>query len=168
MRYAKIKDNDVANGIGITMSVWTQGCPHHCEGCFNAETWNFEGGDEFTEENLKYVLQNVDKNHVKRNLAVLGGEPLCPENIDGVLELCREFKNMYPNKKIYLWSGYVFEEFNEKQREILKYVDILVDGPFQLQNKNLSLTLRGSLNQRVIDVKESLENNLLVLSSLNS
>lgn len=168
MRYAKIKDNDVANGIGITMSVWTQGCPHHCEGCFNAETWNFEGGDEFTDENLKYVLENVDKNHVKRNLAVLGGEPLCPENIDGVLELCREFKNMYPNKKIYLWSGYVFEEFNEKQREILKYVDILIDGPFQLQSRNLSLTLRGSLNQRVIDVKKTLENNLLVLSSLNS
>ncbi len=168
MRYAKIKDNDVANGIGITMSVWTQGCPHHCEGCFNAETWNFEGGDEFTDENLKYVLENVDKNQVKRNLAVLGGEPLCPENIDGVLELCREFKNMYPNKKIYLWSGYVFEEFNEKQREILKYVDILIDGPFQLQSRNLSLTLRGSLNQRVIDVKKTLENNLLVLSSLNS
>ena len=146
MRYTKIKDNDVANGVGITMSVWTQGCPHHCEGCFNAETWNFEGGDEFTEKNLKYVL----------------------ENIDGVLELCREFKSMYPNKKIYLWSGYVFEEFNEKQREILKYVDILVDGPFQLQSRNLSLTLRGSLNQRVIDVKKTLENNLLVLSSLNS
>lgn len=168
MRYTKIKDNDVANGVGITMSVWTQGCPHHCEGCFNAETWNFEGGDEFTEKNLKYVLENIDKNHVKRNLAVLGGEPLCPENIDGVLELCREFKSMYPNKKIYLWSGYVFEEFNEKQREILKYVDILVDGPFQLQSRNLSLTLRGSLNQRVIDVKKTLENNLLVLSSLNS
>ena len=84
------------------------------------------------------------------------------------MELCREFKNMYPNKKIYIWSGYIFEEFSELQREILNYVDILVDGPFQLPNRNLSLTLRGSSNQRVIDVKKTLENKVLVLSSLNS
>ena len=168
MRYSKIKDNDVANGMGITMSVWTQGCPHRCKGCFNEETWDFQGGEEFTEENLQYVLENIDKSQVKRNLAILGGEPLCPQNVEGVLELCKEFKTMYPNKKIYIWSGYVFEEFNKVQREILNYVDILVDGPFQLENRNLSLTLRGSSNQRVIDVKKTLKNNVLVLSSLNS
>lgn len=168
MKYAKIKDNDVANGVGITMSVWTQGCPHRCKGCFNEETWGFEGGQEFTRENLEYVLNNIDNHGVKRNLAVLGGEPLCPENVEGVIELCKEFKNMYPNKKIFMWSGYIFEEFNQVQREILKYVDILVDGPFQLKDKNLSLNLRGSANQRVIDVKGSLENKVLVLSSLNS
>lgn len=168
MKYTKIKDNDVANGVGITMSLWTQGCPHRCEGCFNEETWDFGGGQEFTEENLKYILSNIDKNGVKRNLAILGGEPLCPQNVEGVLKLCREFKTMYPNKKIYIWSGYIFEEFTELQKEILKYVDILVDGPFKLPNRNLSLTLRGSSNQRVIDVKKTLENKVLVLSSLNS
>lgn len=168
MKYAKIKDNDVANGMGINMSFWTQGCPHHCKGCFNEETWSFNSGSEFTSETLQYVLDNIDKNGIKRNLAILGGEPLCCQNIEGVLELCREFKNRYPNKKIYVWSGYIFEEFNDKQKEILKYIDILVDGPFQLENKNLSLTLRGSSNQRIIDVKKTLENNILVLSSLNS
>lgn len=168
MRYTKIKDNDVANGIGITMSLWTQGCPHHCPGCFNQETWDFQGGEEFTRKNLEYILENIDKNNVRRNLAILGGEPLCPENVEGVLDLCKEFKRIYPDRKIYLWSGYVFEEFNPRQREILNYIDILVDGPFQLKNRNLSLTLRGSSNQRVIDVKKTLEKSVLVLSSLNS
>lgn len=168
MKFTKIKDNDVANGVGITMSLWTQGCPHHCKGCFNEETWNYNEGNEFISENLHYILDNIDRNGIKRNLAVLGGEPLCPQNVDGVLELCKRFKETYPNKKIYLWSGYIFEEFNEKQNIVLEYIDILVDGPFQLENRNLSLTLRGSSNQRIIDVKKSLENNILVLSSLNS
>ena len=166
MKYAKIKDNDVANGMGITMSVWTQGCPHHCKGCFNEETWNFEDGEEFTKIQLQYVLDNIDKNGVKRNLAILGGEPLCPQNVDGVLELCKEFKRSYPNKKIYLWSGYLYNEFNDIQKKVIEYVDILVDGPFQIENKNLSLTLRGSSNQRVIDVKETLKNNEIILSPI--
>ena len=166
MKYAKIKDNDVANGMGITMSVWTQGCPHHCKGCFNEETWNFEDGEEFTKIQLQYVLDNIDKNGVKRNLAILGGEPLCPQNVDGVLELCKEFKRSYPNKKIYLWSGYLYNEFNDIQKKVIEYVDILVDGQFQIENKNLSLTLRGSSNQRVIDVKETLKNNEIILSPI--
>lgn len=168
MKFTKIKDNDVANGMGITMSLWTQGCPHHCKGCFNEETWNYDGGEEFNSENLQYVLDNIDKNGIKRNLAVLGGEPLCPQNVDGVLELCKKFKEAYPEKKIYLWSGYIYDEFNDKQRDTLEYIDILVDGQFQIENRNLSLILRGSSNQRIIEVKKSLENNILVLSSLNS
>lgn len=166
MKYAKIKDNDVANGMGITMSVWTQGCPHHCKGCFNEETWNFEDGEEFTKTQLQYILDNIDKNGVKRNLSILGGEPLCPESVDGVLELCKEFKRSYPNKKIYLWSGYLYNEFNDIQKKVMEYIDILVDGPFQIENKNLSLTLRGSSNQRIIDVKETLKNNKVILSSI--
>lgn len=166
MKYAKIKDNDVANGMGITMSVWTQGCPHHCKGCFNEETWNFEKGEEFTKIQLQYVLDNIDKNGVKRNLSILGGEPLCPENVYGVLELCKEFKRSYPNKKIYMWSGYLYNEFNDIQKKVIEYVDILVDGPFQIENKNLSLILRGSSNQRIIDVKETLKNNKIILSSI--
>ncbi|MGL5559479.1 MAG: 4Fe-4S cluster-binding domain-containing protein, partial [Paraclostridium dentum] len=92
MRFSKIKDNDIANGLGITMSFWTQGCPHHCKGCFNKETWDFDGGQEFKQENLDYIIENINKNNIYRDLAILGGEPLCPQNVEGVISLCREFK----------------------------------------------------------------------------
>ena len=149
MKFSKIKDNDIANGIGITMSLWTQGCPHHCKGCFNKETWNYNDGKDFTENDLNYILYNINKHDIQRNLAILGGEPLCPQNIEGVIKLCKKFKNIYPNKIIYLWTGYVFEEFVEKQYEILKYIDILIDGKFEEDKKDLSLKLRGSSNQRI-------------------
>ena len=100
LRFSKIKDNDVANGIGINMSLWTQGCPHHCKGCFNLETWDFNGGKEFTKDDLKYILDNINKHGIKRNLAILGGEPLCPENIQGIIEVCKEFKKVYFEKKM--------------------------------------------------------------------
>lgn len=163
MRFSKIKDNDIANGLGITMSFWTQGCPHHCKGCFNKETWDYNGGREFTEKDLKYILENIDKNSIERDLSILGGEPLCSENVNGVLELCKEFKKNYPNKKIYLWTGYTIENFNETQRDILNYIDVLIDGKFEEENKNLSIMLRGSSNQRVIDVKKSIEEKNIAL-----
>ena len=163
MRFSKIKDNDIANGIGINMSVWTQGCPHHCKGCFNVETWDFNGGQEFTTDNLNYILANINKNNIKRNLAILGGEPLCPQNVKGVINLCNEFKKHYPEKMIYLWTGYVIEDFNLTQKKILKYIDILVDGRFEETKKNLSIMLRGSSNQRVIDINKSLNNNDIVI-----
>ena len=163
MRFSKIKDNDIANGIGINMSVWTQGCPHHCKGCFNVETWDFNGGQEFTNDNLNYILENINKNNIKRNLAILGGEPLCPQNVKGVINLCKQFKKHYPEKMIYLWTGYVIEDFNLTQKKILKYIDILVDGRFEENKKNLSIMLRGSSNQRVIDVNKSLNNNDIVI-----
>lgn len=167
MRFSKIKDNDIANGLGITMSFWTQGCPHHCEGCFNKETWDFNDGKEFTQEDLKYVIDNINKNNVKRDLSVLGGEPLCPQNVEGVIKLCKEFKRHYPEKIIYLWTGYTIENFNDTQREILDYIDILVDGKFEESRKNLSIKLRGSSNQRVIDVKRYLENDAVILYKLS-
>ncbi|MEG2789650.1 MAG: anaerobic ribonucleoside-triphosphate reductase activating protein [Romboutsia sp.] len=167
MRFSKIKDNDIANGLGVTMSFWTQGCPHHCNGCFNKETWDFEGGQEFTEEDLNYVLNNINNNKIKRDLAVLGGEPLCSQNVEGVINLCKEFKRNYPEKLIYLWTGYTIENFNENQREILNYIDILVDGKFEEDRKNLSIKLRGSSNQRVIDVKQYLENDTVILYKLS-
>ena len=92
LRFSKIKDNDIANGLGITMSFWTQGCPHRCKGCFNKETWDYNGGKEFTKDNLDYILTNINKNNIKRDLSILGGEPLCEQNIHGVIELCKEFK----------------------------------------------------------------------------
>jgi len=152
MRFSEIKDNDIANGEGIVMSLWTQGCPHHCKGCFNMETWDFNGGKEFKEEDKEYILQNIDKNNIKRNLSILGGEPLCNQNIQGVISLCKAFKEKYPEKIIYVWTGYVLEEFDDTQKEILDYIDILIDGKFEIDNKDLSLKLRGSTNQRIIDI----------------
>lgn len=165
MRFSKIKDNDIANGMGINMSLWTQGCPHHCKGCFNLETWDFEGGREFTSDDLKYIIDNINKNNIKRDLSILGGEPLCPPNVDGVIKLCREFKKIYPDKTIYLWTGYLFEDLNKKQKKVLKYIDVLVDGKFEEEKRNLNLMLRGSSNQRIIDVKKTLYKNDIVLYS---
>ena len=155
MRFSKIKDNDIANGIGITLSVWTQGCPHRCKGCFNKETWTFNEGNEFTNDDLNYIISNIDSFNVKRNLSILGGEPLCPENVEGVINLCREFKKVYPDKLIYLWTGYTIEEFNQKQKQILEYVDFIIDGKFEEAKKNLNLKLRGSSNQRIFDIKNN-------------
>lgn len=163
MKFIKIKDNDIANGVGITMSLWTQGCPHHCKGCFNMETWDFNKGKEFTELDLKYMVDNINKNDIHRDLSILGGEPLCPQNIEGVINLCKEFKKIYPNKKIYIWTGYTLEEFNDTQKSILKYIDVIVDGKFIEEKRNLSLKLRGSENQRVINVKETLKNKKIIL-----
>lgn len=162
MRYSKIKDNDIVNGKGITMSLWTQGCPHHCKGCFNAETWAFNGGMEFTKEQEDYILNNINASNVSRDLSILGGEPLCEQNVEGVISLCKKFKEVYPEKKIYIWTGYTLEEFNETQKEVLKYIDVLIDGQFKIDLKNLSLKLRGSSNQRVIDVKNTISNNKII------
>lgn len=151
MRIAKIKDNDVANGLGVSMSVWTQGCPHHCKGCFNMNTWSYDEGREFTDDDLNYIIKNINK-HVERNLSILGGEPLCPENVEGVINLCKTIREIYPSKKIYLWTGYTFEEFNSTQKEVLKYVDTIVDGKFEIDKRDLGLLLRGSSNQRIINI----------------
>ena len=155
MRFVKIKNNDIVNGIGITLSVWTQGCPHHCKGCFNKETWTFNEGNEFTNDDLNYIISNIDSFNVKRNLSILGGEPLCPQNVEGVINLCREFKKVYPDKLIYLWTGYTIEEFNKLQKQVLEYVDFIIDGKFEEAKKNLNLHLRGSSNQRILNVKNN-------------
>jgi len=154
MKISKIKDNDVANGLGISMSVWTQGCPHHCEGCFNKVTWSYDDGKEFTNDDLNYIIKNINKDNVERNLSVLGGEPLCPENVEGVINLCKTIREVYPNKKIYVWTGYTYEEFNSTQKEIVKYVDVIIDGKFEKDKKDLSLMLRGSSNQRIIKITD--------------
>lgn len=162
MRYSQIKNNDIVNGKGIMMSLWTQGCPHHCKGCFNPETWGFNGGMEFTEEQENYILDNINAFNVSRNLSILGGEPLCPQNVEGVISLCKKFRERYPDKTIYIWTGYTLEDFNETQKEVLKYIDVLVDGQFKMDLKNLSLKLRGSSNQRVIDVKSTIANKEII------
>lgn len=166
MKYSKIKINDIVNSSnGINLSIWTQGCPHHCKGCFNKETWGYDSGIEFNYKTLDYIFENIDK-YIKRNLSILGGEPLCPVNVEGVYQLCKEFKAKYPNKKIYLWTGYSIENFNNSQKKVLDYIDILIDGKFEEDKKNINLKLRGSSNQRVIDVKETIKLKKMVLEEL--
>lgn len=158
MKYNRIKKNDVVNGVGIMVSVWTQGCPHHCNGCFNTETWSFNCGEDWTEEKNKEVLTYLDMQGVKRNLAILGGEPLCPENIDGVLGLCKYIKQHRPETTIYIWSGYTFEELAVMYDYSLFEFDVLIDGKFEKDLADITLKLRGSANQRIIDVQETIKN----------
>ena len=113
MKFSKIKDNDIANGLGITMSLWTQGCPHHCKGCFNGETWDFESGKVFTEDDLDYIMKNINKNSVQRDLSILGGEPLCPENTFLTHLVIQTAKETIPDLKVYLWTGYLYEDLRK-------------------------------------------------------
>ena len=164
MRYSLIKPNDVANGEGVSVSLWTQGCPHHCKGCFNQSTWNYEDGKEFTQADCDYILSILNKDNIKRNFSVLGGEPLCPENIEGVLSLIETVKRNFPDIKVYVWTGYLFEELINRYPNLnFNCIDVLIDGKFEKELKDLSLLLRGSKNQRVIDVNKSLKLNTVVL-----
>lgn len=160
MRYNKIRTIDISNGIGIRVSIFVQGCDFHCKGCFNPETWNFDGGKEFTDETLSTLINLCRKFYIK-GLSILGGEPLNEKNLDGVLQIVKTFKENFPNKDIWLWSGFKFEDIikKEKRKEILKYINYLVDGQFVEKLKSLKLNFRGSSNQRIIDVQESLKIN---------
>ena len=163
MKYVKIKPNDVVNGEGIMVSLWTQGCPHHCKGCFNVETWDFNGGKEFTEKQLYEILDLLDARGVDRNLSILGGEPLCPQNVEGVLSLCKFIKTSRPKTKIYVWTGYTLEYLmDEYGLKTFGNIDILIDGKFEESLKDITLTMRGSKNQRVIDVTKTIRENKII------
>ena len=163
MRYTEVKLNDIVNSDGgINISIWTQGCPHYCKDCFNPTTWSFNTGKEYNEELVEYIFSNIDKHNIKRNLSFLGGEPLCEQNVLGVIDLCKRFKEKYPNKKILIWTGYAYEDLNKDQKSVLQHIDILVDGKFEIDKKDISLKMRGSSNQRIIDVKESLKQNKII------
>lgn len=154
MRIIKIKPNDVVNGKGMMVSVWCQGCPHRCKGCHNKETWDFNGGRVFTKQDAEEILKLLDANGLKRNLAILGGEPLCTQNIDGVLELCDFIKSHRKHTKIYVWTGYLYEHLIKMYGEqIFDKMDVLIDGKFEEDKKDLKLDLRGSWNQRIIHLK---------------
>ena len=154
MRYASIRKQDIQNGPGIRTSIFVQGCAFHCKECFNAETWPFEGGKDFTNKELD-LLMDLSNKHYIVGLSVLGGEPLHPINIDTVISICKTFKEKFPEKTIWLWSGYRYEEIINK--DILNYLDVLIDGKFIYDLRDFRLMYRGSSNQRVIDVKESLK-----------
>ena len=162
MRYNKIRKMDISNGPGIRVSIFMQGCSFHCKDCFNSETWDFKAGKEFNDEVINKVLDLASLPHIV-GLSILGGEPMHPNNREGTIKLAKAFKKRYPNKDIWVWSGYLFDEL--KYIEGLSYIDTLVDGRFVLEKANPTLKFRGSSNQRVIDVKKSLEAGNVVLRS---
>ena len=164
-RYNTIIENDVVNGEGVCVSFWTQGCPHKCDGCFNPETWDKNGGQEADLNTIiNQILTAISANGIQRNFSILGGEPFADYNRATVSAILSTVKCQFPNIKIFLWTGYTFENLlnNSDTWHILRLVDVLIDGPFQLDKKDLHLKFRGSNNQRVIDVKASLGSGTIV------
>ena len=156
MRYNLIRKMDISNGPGVRVSIFMQGCNFHCKNCFNQETWDFEGGQEFTEDTINKVLELSDKKEVK-GLSILGGEPMHPTNIEGTTKLAKAFKEKYPEKNIWAWSGFKYEDI--KNNDVFNYIDVLVDGQYKDELHDPTLKWRGSSNQRVIDIKESKKQN---------
>lgn len=163
MNYAEIKQYDVANGPGVRVSLFVSGCTHHCKNCFNQETWDFHYGKAFTEKEQELILLYLKPDYVA-GLSLLGGEPFEPSNQEGLLPLLRAVRKMYPQKDIWCYTGYLFDtqilgemcKRSGTAEEMLSYIDILVDGRFVEEKRNLKLRFRGSENQRIIDVKKSL------------
>ena len=156
MKYAGLIKNDIAAGAGLCVTFFTQGCPHHCAGCHNPETWSFDGGLEFKTEVLNEIIESLMDRNIKRSLCIMGGEPLCLENEPLTLSIILEVKAKLPNTPIYVWTGYTIEELLQrggKTLDILNSIDYLIDGPFIKEYKDPSLKMRGSTNQRIIDIK---------------
>lgn len=164
MNYGEIKKCDIANGEGVRVALFVSGCRHHCKGCFNSMTWDFNYGKKFTEETEEEILEALKPNYID-GLSLLGGEPFEPENQEVLVKLLRKVKERYPEKNIWCYSGYLFDEELQKESrarceytdEMLSMLDVLVDGRFEEDKKNITLLFRGSENQRLIDVKKSLE-----------
>ena len=162
MNYATIKNCDIANGTGVRVSLFVSGCTHHCKGCFNAEAWDFNYGEPFTKEVENEILDMLKPDYIK-GLSLLGGEPFEPQNMACLVPFLEKYKKLYPQKNIWSYSGYTFEEMTEGKlskdpntAKMLGMIDILVDGEFVEAKRNLMLKFRGSENQRLLDVKESL------------
>lgn len=170
MNYAEIKNVDIANGPGVRVSLFVSGCTHHCKGCFNEITWDFNYGKPYNEETIDYIISLLKPDYI-RGITFLGGEPMDPRNQEAVLLTMRKIKQIYPAKDIWLFTGYLFDRdilgkmVNELPytKEILSYIDVMVDGPFIDEQKNLNLMFRGSENQRLIDIRKSLESGDVVL-----
>jgi anaerobic ribonucleoside-triphosphate reductase activating protein len=170
MNYAQIKPYDIANGPGIRVSLFVSGCTHHCKGCFNEIAWNFQYGEEFTEETMDRIIAALSPDYIS-GLSLLGGEPLERINQRGLLPLIRRVKELYPEKSIWCYTGYdfqtdilgrMYQEWQET-KELIGYLDILVDGKFVEELKDLNLRFRGSSNQRIIRVSETLKQGEIIL-----
>ncbi|MBQ8880897.1 MAG: anaerobic ribonucleoside-triphosphate reductase activating protein [Oscillospiraceae bacterium] len=168
MNYAEIKKCDIANGPGVRVSLFVSGCTHRCKGCFNEIAWDFQYGKPFTQETVDMLLRMLAPDHIK-GITLLGGEPFEPQNQSAIVDFLRQMKAKYPDKSVWAFSGYLFDKdmlsgrLGETTVEFLSYVDVLVDGPFVEEKKNLSLRFRGSSNQRIIDVPASLQAGEIVL-----
>lgn len=160
MKYGKINKIDIANGPGVRVSLFVSGCRNRCPRCFNPETWSFNYGEEFTVETFLEILFAMDPKYIS-GLSILGGDPFEPENIEEVTDLCLEIKRAYPDKTIWIYTGYLYEDL--KDLEIMSYIDVLVDGPFIEAQKDITLKFRGSKNQRIIDVQATRSSGTLKL-----
>lgn len=156
MKYAGIIKNDMSAAPGVSVSFFTQGCPHRCRGCHNPETWDFEKGKEFTNDTLNDIITALTANGIERSLAVMGGEPLCQENSFLTYLVIKTVKEKLPNTKVYIWTGYYYEDLLKKHdpriAQILELTDVLIDGPYVEQLRDITLPMRGSSNQSIIDL----------------
>lgn len=171
MRYASVKKCDVANGTGIRVSIFVSGCHHHCKGCFNTDAWDFNFGKEYNEEIEESILKELDKSYIQ-GLSLLGGEPLEYVNQKGLLSLVKKAKERHPEKTIWCYTGYKFDDdvmgdmFAKwpETKELVSNFDIVVDGKYDEDLRDLNLKFKGSSNQRIIDVQKTLENNEIILA----
>lgn len=174
MYYSVIKSCDIANGEGVRVTLFVSGCRNHCKDCFQPETWNFQYGKPFTEETKQELINLLKPDYIK-GITILGGEPFEPENQPCLIDLLKTIKAIYSNKDVWCFTGFTLDKeiwgesraSGENANELLKYIDILVDGRFVAELKNLSLKFRGSSNQRIIDVPKTLEKHSIILSPLN-
>ena len=170
MNYADIKVIDVQDGEGVRVSIYVSGCHFHCKGCHNKVAWDFNYGSEYTSEINDLLFSYIDHNYI-RGMTILGGEPMHPENQSQVLEIVRQFKHKFPEKDLWIYSGYTYEDLidckvGKYSMDILAYTDVLVDGKFDIALKDIGLNFRGSSNQRVIDVQKSIRNSSVILHPL--
>ena len=164
MNYIKVTKNDIANGIGIGCVLWVSGCDIHCKNCHNQSTWDFNAGQQFTEDTMQEILLTLTKSYISR-FTISGGHPLDPHNASKILEIVKRVRMLFPDKDIWIYSGYEWEDIikNETLREIMRYTDVLVDGAYVDELRDISLAFRGSSNQRIIDVKKTLNSNEVIL-----
>lgn len=170
MYYGVIKPDDIANGPGVRVSLFVSGCENYCKGCFNSEAWDFTYGEPYTEEVNSYLFDSLSYDYIE-GLTILGGEPMHPRNQYQVLQITNEFKSRYPEKSLWIYSGYLYEDLisgkiGEYSKDILKNVDRLVDGKFDIDLKDIGLNFRGSSNQRIIDVQKSIKLGKVILDLL--
>ena len=169
MHYSSIKYYDTANGLGVRTTLFVSGCRNHCKGCFQPETWNFSNGNEFTKEIENKIIESLKEDYIK-GLTLLGGDPFEEENQETLLPFIKKIKEIYPNKDIWAYTGYIYDKdliaggkkHTQYTDELISLIDVLVDGPFILEKKSLMLKYKGSSNQRVINIKETLKNNKVI------
>lgn len=158
MNYSGLILNDITAAPGLCVSFFTQGCPHRCKGCHNPETWEFGRGKEFTSDTLNQIINGLTAQGIQRDLCIMGGEPLCDENAFLTYLVIKEVKNKVPGAKVYIWTGYTYEELLQRQhpqvRGSLELADVLIDGPYIEAERDITLEMRGSRNQRIIDLSE--------------